>query len=636
MTKTPKPKNGSEIFVPLNKLKKSPRNVRKVPHTPAEVEALAASIDANGMLQNLVVEPERNEAGRETGCYFVTIGEGRRLAQLLRAKRKRIGKAEPVRCILDSGHDAQEISLAENVIRSGMHPADEYEAFAALHNDKGMAAEDIAARFGVTPAVVRQRLKLGAVSPALMQAYRADELTLEQLMAFTLTDDHARQEEVWQGLGWNKGASAIRRALTEGQVAASDRRARFVGLDDYTEAGGVIVRDLFDADNGGYFADPALLDKLVLRKLEQEAEHVRAEGWAWVRVSPEFDHRATSDMRRVYPGMPEMSPEAQAQREALSEEWENLSAQAGDDDLTEEMQARLDELETAIDALRGQPVYDPADIAVGGAFVSLGYDGGVRVERGFIRKADELPLPLVAGEATEAEVEQPDEREASTALPDRLVAQLTAQRTAALRNAVASRPDVAFVAVVHALVVSTFYFGARATCLDITARSAFLSGYAPGIDESPAGRASSDRQAALAAGLPDHVYDLWEALQAMPQEQLMQLFAHCAALTIDGVVRPGGTSSANLKHAERLAEAVSLDMAGHWQPTAANYLGQVTKAAILEAVRDGVSEQAATQLVELKKPAMAEAAERLLADKRWLPKVLRMPERGNEPDRAVA
>jgi ParB family chromosome partitioning protein len=71
-----------------------------------------------------------------------------------------------------------------------------------LHNDKGMAADDIAARFGVTPAVVRQRLKLGAVSPVLMALYREDGITLEQLMAFTITDDHARQEEVWNGLGY--------------------------------------------------------------------------------------------------------------------------------------------------------------------------------------------------------------------------------------------------------------------------------------------------------------------------------------------------------------------------------------------------------------------------------------------------
>lgn len=156
MTKTVKPKSGSGIFAPLNKLKKSPRNVRKTEHTATEIEGLAASIAANGMLQNLVVEPERDGDCRDTGHYFVTIGEGRRLVLLLQAKRKQIKKDETIRCVLNTEHDPLEVSLAENVIRSSMHPADEFEAFVLLHTEKGMAADDIAARFGVSPAGVRQ------------------------------------------------------------------------------------------------------------------------------------------------------------------------------------------------------------------------------------------------------------------------------------------------------------------------------------------------------------------------------------------------------------------------------------------------------------------------------------------------
>src|SRR6266478_2180708 len=183
------------LFIPLNRLKKSPKNVRATPHPKADIEALAASIAAKGLLQNLVVEPERDGDGAETGYFLVTIGEGRRLAHLLRAKRKEIKKTEPVRCVHDIAHNAHEISLAENVIRTAMHPADQFEAFAKLHREEGMAAKDIAARFGVSPAVVRQRLKLGAVSPKLIEAYRGEELSLDELTAFAITDDHARQEQ---------------------------------------------------------------------------------------------------------------------------------------------------------------------------------------------------------------------------------------------------------------------------------------------------------------------------------------------------------------------------------------------------------------------------------------------------------
>jgi hypothetical protein len=122
------------------------------------------------------------------------------------------------------------------------------------------------------------------------------------------------------------------------------------------------------------------------------------------------------------------------------------------------MEARLAELEAAIEALKGEPVYEAADIAAGGAFVSLGFDGGVRVERGFIRKVDEAPVTRNDDAGVEAAAGGP---KPSNDLPEKLVAQLTAQRTAALREAVAGRPDVAFIAVVHALAASAFYVGNR-------------------------------------------------------------------------------------------------------------------------------------------------------------------------------
>ncbi len=169
------------LFVPLCKLKKSPKNVHKVPHTSADIKAFAASIAALGMLQYPVVEPELGPKDKPTGFYLVNAGEGRRLAQLLRVKRKEIKADEPIRCILDIEHSATEISLAQNAIRTDMHPANQYEAFAKLHDEEGLTAEDIAARFGVTAAVVRQRLKLGAVSPKLRALYRKGDINLDQL-----------------------------------------------------------------------------------------------------------------------------------------------------------------------------------------------------------------------------------------------------------------------------------------------------------------------------------------------------------------------------------------------------------------------------------------------------------------------
>jgi ParB family transcriptional regulator, chromosome partitioning protein len=127
-----KTNTGAEIFVPQNKLKKSPKHARKFPHTETAIATLAASIAYKGMLQNPVVEPEVDETGGATGFYLVTIGEGRRLAQMLRVQRKEIRKSEPIRCTVDLANDPTEISLDENVTRSDLHPADQYEVFRHL------------------------------------------------------------------------------------------------------------------------------------------------------------------------------------------------------------------------------------------------------------------------------------------------------------------------------------------------------------------------------------------------------------------------------------------------------------------------------------------------------------------------
>ena len=158
--------------IPLNKLRPSPTNVRK---TGADVglEEIAASIAAHGLLQPIVVKPELNGDGIETGRYLVTAGERRRKALQLLAKRKQIKNSEPIPCLVKADGDPTEISLAENVVRTNMHPADQFEAFQTLHDQGGLGAEEIAARFGVTPAVVKQRLKLAAVSPKLMGAATA-------------------------------------------------------------------------------------------------------------------------------------------------------------------------------------------------------------------------------------------------------------------------------------------------------------------------------------------------------------------------------------------------------------------------------------------------------------------------------
>ncbi len=634
--------SGTESFIPLNKLKKSPKNARKTPHTEAEIEALAASISVKGLLQNLVVEPERDTDGSETGHYLVTIGEGRRLAQCLRAKRKQIKKSEPIRCVLDTEHDAHEISLAENVIRTNMHPTDQFEAFKQLADERGMGAEDIAARFGVTPQVVRQRLRLGAVSPKLMQVYRDGDLSLEQLMAFGLTEDHARQEQVFDGLSYNKDASTIRRMLTETHVSARDRRATFVGPEAYEQAGGVIIRDLFSEDYGGYFEDTALLDRLVIEKLETITNEVRNEGWKWAQAHIDFPH--AHGMRRTYPHPVPLPPEDQQRLDAVQAEFDALSVQyESAEELPDDVDAKFGELEAEIERLsERQQAYDPEEVARSGVFAVLNHDGTVRIERGFIRAEDDKPSEPgntdgdasvnedgegsggdTSGSASEAE---DGEGNGEKSLSDLLVRDLTAHRTLGLRVALGENPDVALVAITHALAAQSFYDGYDVgTCLALKVESPTLGGQADGIEDTPAAKTLADRHAAWACQVPENVSDLWAFIVALDADSRMALFAHCAARTVVAVRAAWDKAPRSWATADTIAQAVALDMTAFWTPTVRSYLGRVPKTRILEAVREAVSDGAAEQLADLKKQAMAEAAEPLLVGTGWLPALLRMP-----------
>jgi ParB family transcriptional regulator, chromosome partitioning protein len=277
--------------IPLNKLTTSKTNVRKTGGMDG-IEELAASIAAHGLLQSLVVR----KAAR--GKFAVIAGQRRYVALSMLAAGDKIPADLPIPChVVDREADATEIGLAENTVRLAMHPADQFEAFRALV-DKGADTADIATRFGVSETTVAKRLKLGRVAPTILDAYRAGELGLEQVQAFTVSDDHEAQERVWAACNGNRAnPTAIRRALTEGEIPSDDRRVRFVGLDAYEEAGGIVRRDLFDDDNSGYLQDAALLDELVRRKLEALADTVKAEGWKWTEIRAEFGYAERGEFR---------------------------------------------------------------------------------------------------------------------------------------------------------------------------------------------------------------------------------------------------------------------------------------------------------------------------------------------------
>ncbi len=634
---------GAVVMLPLNSLIPSPRNARRSAHSAESIEAKAASIAAKGILQNLVVEPELDPAELPTGNYLVTIGEGRRLAQRLRVERGEITETELIPCVIDTVNDPHEISLDENVTREDMHPADQFEAFRFLNEVRGLSAEDIAARFGVTARTVQQRLRLGAVSPRLMQAYRDEALSLDQLMAFCLTEDHARQEAVFDTLtNYQREPYHIRRLLTAKQVRADDRRARFVGAEPYGNAGGHVERDLFTEDGDGYFTDAVLLDQIAVQRLTAIAVGIQnAEGWKWAEGYIDFPYSAA--YRRAFPKARELSEEdaaalatAQSDLMLLSDEWCEV------EDLPDEIDARMTELEKTIADFNAMTTgFDPDDIARGGIIVSLTSDGTPKIERGLIRLEDLKPDPQPEPEGDDGDVDRDDADERrvtplNTApgadaepedlpLSDTLIRELTAQRTLALRLVMGEQPEFALRALAHSLVLQLFYDTAEGTCLEIDVTNRDVSEFIDDVDNQPTAQAIQSRHDAWHSQMPDEPVDLWPYLMAMEPEDLGGLVAHCVSQIVDTVRYPYDRGYSVRVPAERLATGVSLDMNEHWRPTARSYFGRITKARIVDGVREAVGLEAAERISALQKQPMAEAAEQLVVGSGWLPAILRTP-----------
>ena len=254
--------------IPFNKLMLSQANVRRV-KAGVSIEQLAEDIARRTLLQSLSVRPVLDAEGAETGMFEIPAGGRRYRALELLVKQKRLAKTALVPCVVrDPATDilAEDDLLAENIQRAPLHPLDQFRAFQAMR-EKGRSEEDIAAAYFTSVNVVKQRLRLASVSPALLDIYAEDGMSLEQLTAFTVSADHARQEQVWQAIAgsWSKEPYQIRRMLTEKTVRASDKRAVFVGLDVYEAAGGIVLRDLFQQDDGGWLESVTLLDGLVAK-----------------------------------------------------------------------------------------------------------------------------------------------------------------------------------------------------------------------------------------------------------------------------------------------------------------------------------------------------------------------------------
>ena len=626
------------ILVPLSQLVLRPtgRNVRKTPRM--SIHELAASIQRVGLLQNLIVIASAD------GEHYEVVAGGRRLAALkLLAKKHRISKEWEVPCLQVAYGTARTASLTENVQREAMHPADQFEAFAALVAE-GRPIEDIAADFSVTPLVVQRRLKLANVSPRLMADYRADVVSLDQLMALAITDDHAAQEAAYYDAPqWQRHPSNLRERLTEREIDAFRHPlVRFVGLDSYEAADGGIRRDLFaEGDAGVYLTDAALLERLAQDRLAGIAAEVKAEGWAWVDATPGVTHAdlhafqcAPRERREPNKREAQRIEKLQARMHELAEAVDT----ALDTDDEEKADALQEEGETVGEQLRaledGLQDYGANVKAAAGAIVTIDRNGEAVIHRGLLREAEAKALRTLerlrqgfSGEDAENENDDEgdtaDETQAPT-MSDRLAQRLSAHRTAALQIEVARHPQAALAALVHGMVQtvlqeSRYGRGRDSLPLGVSLKlQDRLEGMAPDWPHSAAAVALRELQQVAGEALPEDSSELFAVLLAKPQDDLVKLLAVCVASTVD-VVTPRATPH---QPGAELAQAMGLDMAAWWQPTAEGYFKHISKAVILDAV-GAFAPESVTRLAKLKKADIASEAERLADGTGWMPAIFR-------------
>jgi ParB family chromosome partitioning protein len=592
-------------LIAVSRLEKSPLNARRtVPKVG--MDELKASLLAHGLMQNLVV----TDAG--DGVFHVIAG-GRRLEALrsLQAEGK-LPEDFAVLCQVVTEEHALEMSLAENTIRLAMHPADQFEAFAALI-DKGDTAAQVAQRFGIDEGIVLKRMKLARVAPQLLKEYRNDGITLECLMAFTITDDHRRQLKVFKSLqDWQKDdPSAIRAALTEKLMEASSKLALFVGLDAYVAAGGSTRADLFGKDV--YLEKPALLHRLAEEKLAGIRKELEAEGWGWIEINPERDYELIHRCGRIQPrliGAPAELVEFKSQLDAELEQIEQALEDTESDALLEQQQLtreRLDDVEEKLAAFVG---FDAEHKTLAGCFVSIGQDGTPFMDKGLVKPEHRKQLArLLKTDGDDGEAGQPKPK---NPLPESLRRDLAAYRLQIAQVEIARNPAIALDLLVFQVASEILDECPASDGPDVEFNRSRAK---PGGQEEPT--AATNALAAIEQSLPvawrkpKTDAARFEAFRSLPHEAKLELLAYCVALTLQPKLAP---TEGEVATAYDTALALTgASVADYWRPTGDNFFSRRTRDQLLAVARETLGEPWAQSRARDKKTSLAAQLDRAFA-----------------------
>ncbi|MGK5081544.1 ParB/RepB/Spo0J family partition protein [Janthinobacterium sp. HLX7-2] len=593
-------------------------NVRRKQVDHAELKAL---IRSQGLLQNLIGFRQLLD-GVETGIIEIVAGRRRLMSIGELIADGDLPDDYQIPYLLVNEDEAIDLSLAENLGRVDMHPADVFEAMLEL-TQRGRAIEDIGLAFRLDVLEVKRRLKLANVSPRLLDLYRNDAADFKQMMALAISDDHAAQEQAWDSLGqFNRSHHELRRLLTAQQInIKTDRLALYVGVNVYEKAGGTVTRDLFSDNGTGYVSDVALLERLALAKMEKQRAKLMKEGLGWVEILPRADHAALSEFGRVRTILMELSAEQLAcvaaldERLALLEERIEALDAEGDEEACAALAAEQDELTAqrrAIDVARAS-VPHADDAALAGAVVVIDERGALVVKRDLIRPTDKVKMAVLTG--VNGNSVKP--RRTKSVHSDRLTHELTSQRTAALQAEMMDQGEVALRYLTYTLMRRVLQTYADGTAAKISLTRPMLADV---VKKGAAAQAFDARRQELVERLSTtNDSESWLAwLTGQPQAVVLEMLAFCVASSLDTTQQREGPCADYAV----LATALRLDMGKWWKPTAADYFNHVSKEQMMAVLTQAVSAESAVPLEKMKKAAAAEAAERTLAGTVWLPPAL--------------
>ena len=554
--------NTTKITVPLNRLRVSEDNVRQTPADAMSDAELKASLASLNLLQNLIVRAEEDEG------YYKVDG-GRRRATLLQelATEGVYSEDMPIDCLLIEDDDALavELSLAENLMRADMHPADQVEAFARLVREGSTSAE-IAARFGMAERAVEQRLRLGNVSPMLLEAYREGDTNLETLQAFALTTDQERQEEIWKNLHEARGFVRdymVREILLEEHIRGSTRIAKFVGIGEYEKAGGRVTRDMFasEDDHGVWLEEPEVVYRLLDLKLAAIAEELK-DDWKWVEVAHEFGYTEESKFNKVFPVKGEFTDDEKASMKELTGRMQQMQ----EDGVSEETQEEFDSVREQIQALnelkQSRGGYTDEQREIAGCVVSIDYKGRAEINQGLVRPGD---MPKARSKASkDVEWNDPQKKvRAETGYSNKLMDEMRVERTKVVRSHLSGAFKEAFDLLLfqmcreifcveryfsHALDVDLFRIGSRHGAADAMDIDSLAIDWVREKDEAAA----------------------FEKMRSLSKKKKEALFAACIASTYKGQLTVDTNATPEV---ELVVEDLSIDFAKDYRPTADNFWG---------------------------------------------------------------